>query len=60
MDKPQQHLLDALRAALTGGVPSSCPGTPEEWRALLDLAAEQRLLPLVLDVLVPAARTAGM
>ena len=59
MEKPQQCLLGAVRAALGGGTVPFCPGTPEEWQALVRLAEEQKLLPMVLDVLIPAARSAG-
>ena len=58
MEPYQQQLLDVLRTALFGG-DAGVPADPAQWGPLLELAAEQSVLPLVLDRLIPVARAAG-
>lgn len=50
MNITQQHLLRALSAALVGaGTDWDAPTTPEEWKALFDLAQQHHVLPLVYE-----------
>lgn len=58
MEPYHQQLLDVLRTALFGG-DAGVPADPAGWGPLLELAEEQKVLPLVLDRLIPAARAAG-
>ena len=59
MEKHEQQLLQCLRSALFRQEAAQWPGDEEELNRLLTLAEEQHVLPLVLDRLIPAARTAG-
>ena len=60
MQQQERYLLEYLCSALVSG--QKAPDYPEEEHipALLKLAGEQNVLPLVLDRLLPAARAAGV
>lgn len=55
----ERQFLDALGASLRGLPAPSCPRTEEDWRALLRLSAEQKVLPMIYDALAAGARASG-
>ena len=59
MEEHQQQLLQCLRSALFRQEAVQWPEDEGERSALLALAEEQHVLPLVLDRLIPAAKAAG-
>ena len=59
MEEHQQQLLQCLRSALFRQEAVRWPQDEGERSALLNLAEEQHVLPLVLDRLIPAAKAAG-
>lgn len=60
MEENQQQFLQCLRGALFRREAVRWPEGEAERDALLALAGEQHVLPLVLDRLIPAARAAGV
>lgn len=58
MNIPEQQLLEALRAHLTGGVPALLTQTEDDRRSLWALAAEQKVLAMAADALARADREA--
>lgn len=59
MEAYQIQLLEALGAALTGEPCGLCLEGEKPWRALWQLAAEQKVTALVMDVLAPLLRQQG-
>lgn len=59
MEEHQQQLLQCLRSALFRQETVRWPEDERRRSALLNLAEEQHVLPLVLDRLIPAAKAAG-